>query len=257
MRKLTLPWMFFVMVVLLLATFSRTLVADDLGWLKLTNLLKGTPVDEHCPQSCKNCGHEGCIERVPVDDCVRGDKKVYQGSVHHEYVAIPEVRYKWQMAWVTKEVPATYCKPVCKTENIDHGYQAEHWEKCQNGCAELHCKTCEEKHEQLPCNHCETEPGKTTVKLHYWSCVKVPYTVYRQVEKDVCVKQPRCEKTDVCVTRYVCKNCGWFVCGHCLGIGCKHCNGKGCVQGNGEGSDPCSGQRCEHSNLEECGQQGQ
>ena len=53
------------------------------------------------------------------------------------------------------------------------------------------------------------------MKVHYWSYVKVPYTVYRQVAQEVCVKQPRCEKVDVAVTRYVCEYCG--------GKGCKHC----------------------------------
>jgi hypothetical protein len=122
------------------------------------------------------------------------------------------------MKWVTKEVPAEYCKPVCETRNVDHPYEVEHWQKQELDCGELHCKTCEPKTEQIACKTCKTEPGKTTVKVHYWSCVKVPYTVYRQVEREVCVKQPRYEKVEIPVTRYVCQNCGGRGCGQC----CRH-----------------------------------
>jgi hypothetical protein len=194
---------------------SRTASAADLGWLNPANLLKGTPVDVHRPEASRQCGHEGCIERVPVEDCVTGEKKVYKTTVRREYVAIPEVRYKWEMRWVTKEIPCDYCKPVCETENVDHAYQSERWDKKDLGCSELHCKSCEPKTEKMECKKCKTEPGKTTAKVHYWSCVKVPYTVYRQVEREVCVKQPRYEKVEVPVTRYICRDCG--------GIGCKRC----------------------------------
>jgi hypothetical protein len=45
----------------------------------------------------------------------------------------------------------------------------------------------------------------------------VPYTVYRQVEQEVGVKQPCYEKAEVQVCRHVCENCG--------GLGCKFCKG--------------------------------
>ena len=51
--------------------------------------------------------------------------------------------------------------------------------------------------------------------MKVWTCVKVPYTVYRQVEKEVGVKQPCYEKVEVQVTRHVCENCG--------GLGCHFC----------------------------------
>jgi len=170
----------------------------------------------HAPDSCEQCGHEGCVERTKVEDCVVGEKKVYKTTIHHEYVSIPEVRYRWQMKYITKEIPADTCKTVCEDEDVEHHYEVEHWEKKELPCGdELHCKTCVPQCEKLQVKKCKTEPGKTTVKVHYWSCVKVPYTVYRQVEKEVCVTQPRCEKVEVPVTRYVCKHCG--------GIGCKFC----------------------------------
>jgi hypothetical protein len=107
--------------------------------------------------------------------------------------------------------------PVCKTTEVDHQYQIEHWEKESLPCGdERYCKTCETKTEKLPVvSDCETKPGKTTIKVHYWTCVKVPYTVYRQVEKEVGVKQPYCEKVEVPICRHVCEHCG--------GLGCEFC----------------------------------
>ena len=43
----------------------------------------------------------------------------------------------------------------------------------------------------------------------------MPYTVYRQVEKEVGVKQPCYEKVEVPVMRHVCEHCG--------GLGCEFC----------------------------------
>jgi hypothetical protein len=204
-------------------------------------LLGGTPVDVHCPQACNNCGHEGCIERTPVQDCVVGEKKVAKTTVHKQYVTIPEVRYKFQMVLVEKEIPAEYCKTVCEPKDVDHCYQTEHWQKQTLPCgAELHCKTCETKVEKLPVEQCKTETGKTTIKVHYWSCVKVPYTVYRQVEKEVCVKQPRSEKVCVPVTRYVCEHCNGLGCPFCLGKLCEHGLAKSNDPGQGKGNDSCT-----------------
>jgi hypothetical protein len=230
MRRLTIVFLSLAVTTVLLAMPSRRSWAGELGWLNLANHLKGTPVDVHCPESEHQCGHEGCLERCPVEECVKGEKKVWKSSIRHEYVAIPEVRYKWEMKWITKEIPCDGCKPVSKTDEVNHCYEAERWDKRSEGCCELHCKTCEPKNEKLECKHCECQPGKTTVKVHYWSYVKVPYTVYRQVERDVCVKQPRCEKVEVPITRYEREGCDLLGCGHC-----ERCNGKGCAYCNGEG----------------------
>jgi hypothetical protein len=226
---------FLAMAALPLALWPRTLLAGELCWQNLANYVRGAQVDVHCPESEHQCGREHCIERCPVEECVKGEKKVWKPSIRHEYVAIPEVRYKWQMKWITKEIPCDGCKPVSKIDEVNHCYESERWDKCSNGCCELHCKTCEAKNEKLECKHCECEPGKTTVKVHYWSYVKVPYTVYRQVEREVCVKQPRCEKVEVPITRYVPPHCCGLGCGHCERRHCEHCNGKGCTFCNGQG----------------------
>jgi hypothetical protein len=223
-----MSWLCFVMAALPFVLPSQWLFAGDLGCLDITKWFQGTKVDVHRPEACNQCGHETCIERTPVQDCVQGEKKVYKTSIHCEHVAIPEVRYKWEWKWVEKEIPADYCKTVCDTENVDHQYEVEHWQKSDLPCGgEMHCKSCEEKIEKIPCKTCKTEPGKTKVKVHYWSYVKVPYTVYRQVEREVCVKQPRCEKVEVPVTRYVGEHCGGLS-GRCERRHCEHCNGKGC-----------------------------
>ena len=73
-------------------------------------------------------------------------------------------------------------------------------------------------------NDCQTEPGKTTIKVHYLSCVKEPYTVYRQVEKEVGVKQPCYERVDVPITRHVCEHCGGLGCE--FGQQCPDCAGS-------------------------------
>ena len=223
MNRISILKVFVVVVTILVAASARTLFADCPPWLEALNPFRGTPVDVHCPADCDNCGHEVCVDRKKVEECVVGEKKLYKTSVRKEYVAIPETRYKWEMKCVTREIPCDYCKPVCKTEEVDHQYQAEHWEKQELPCGgERYCKTCETKTEKLPeVNSCHTEPGKTTVKVHIWTCVKVPYTVYRQVEQEVGVKQPYHEKAEVEVCRHVCENCG--------GLGCSSC--KGAVDG--------------------------
>jgi hypothetical protein len=198
-----------------IANTSRTLVADDLDWLNVTHFFKGTPVDVHGPASCEQCGHEGCIERTPVQDCVVGKKEVFKTSIRYEYVSIPETRYRWQIKCITKEIPCEGCKTICENKEVEHPYQVERWDKQQTSCSELHCKTCVTQTEKLDTKVCKEVPGKTTIKTHYWSCVKVPYTVYRQVRQEVCVKQPRSEKVDVLVTRHVCEHCG--------GLGCTFC----------------------------------
>jgi hypothetical protein len=216
MRKTLMPWIFVALAVTSAVIPSPSLIAGDWSWLNVSHLWKGTPVDVHMAESCEQCGHEGCIERTPVEDCVVGKKKEFKTSVRYQYVSIPEVRYRWQMKCITKEIPCDTCKTVCEINDVDHPYQVEHWEKQPTACGELHCKTCETKIEKLPAvTGCKEEPAKTTIKVHYWSCVKVPYTVYRQVRQEVCVKQPRDEKVEVPVTRYVCEHCGGLGCGFC------------------------------------------
>ena len=186
------------------------------------NLIPGlgktaTDVSAH---ECHECNDPQCIERIPVEECVFGKKKVYDSSIRYEYVSIPEVRYRWKNKWVTKEIPCEYCKPVCKTEDGESCYGAERWDKAKLACSTQHCKTIEPKTEKQTCKYCGSEPGKTTVKVRYKTCVKVPYTVYRRVKRPVCIKQVRYEKVEVSITRYKCKKAG---CDRCSGNGCANC----------------------------------
>jgi hypothetical protein len=217
MRNIFILSAFVGLIAISAATHERTLFASGPECLEALNPFRGTPVDVHCSTDCDTCGHEFCIDRKKVEECVTGEKKVYKSSVRKQYVSIPEVRYRYRMKCVTKEVPCDYDKPVCKTEEVDHQYQVEHWEKEELPCgSERICKSCETKTEKLPVvGDCQTKPGKTTVKVHIWTCVKEPYTVYRQVEQEVGVLQPRHEKAEVTVCRHVCEHCG--------GLGCEFC----------------------------------
>ena len=70
----------------------------------------------------------------------------------------------------------------------------------------------------VPCAYCQPvcEAKDTShVKVRVRQCVKEPYTVYRQVKRPVCVKQPRYERTEVTITKNVCSRCG--------GQGCTSC----------------------------------
>lgn len=204
-----------VLASLLVVQTSGALFAADWGWLNITHLWKGTPVDVHPPQACQNCDNPYCIERLPVTECVTGEKRNDNVCVRYEYVSVPEVRYRWQIKCISKEIPCTGCKTVCEDRDIEHRYSVERWDKQQLACSERHCKTCVPQSELLPGKVCKTEPGETIIKAKYWSCVKVPYTVFRQVKREVCVKQPCYEKVPVTVTRFVCEHCG--------GLGCKVC----------------------------------
>jgi hypothetical protein len=226
MRRASILAAFVGLVAISFAASARTLSAACPEWLEVLNPFHGTPVDVHCSSDCENCGHEICVDRTKVEECVKGEKKLYKTSMRKEYVSIPETRYRFETKCVTREVPCDYCKPVCKTEEVDHPYQVEHWEREELPCGgERFCKSCETKTEKLPVvGECETKPGKTTVKVHYITCVKVPYTVYRQVEKEVPVKQPYYEHCEVPICRHVCENCG--------GLGCQFCKpGAECANG--------------------------
>lgn len=178
---------------------------------------------------CDHCGqiHEAgveCIERIPVSECVKGKKTVYDCKVRYEYVSVPEVRYRWKMKWVTKEIPCEGYKPVCKSEDGQRCYGAERWDEYCADCGEVHCKSIEHKTENAPCKYCDCEPGQTTIKVRYKTCVKEPYTVYRQIKRPVCVKQPRFEKVEVTITRHKCRSYECDTCEDCDGAGCASCS---------------------------------
>lgn len=217
MRIGHLTWALLAVIAVVFVAAPERLTATEsfnlIGWLK------GTGVDVH-PHTCDECGgvHDGdgpCIERYPVEICVVGKKEVFDSKIKYEYVSIPETRYHWKKTHITKEIPCPYCKPVCKSEDCQKCVGEEKWEKECLECGELHCKHIEHKIEKVENKYCDHEPGETTIKVKYRSCVKVPYTVYRQVKKPVCVKQPRYEKVDVPITKHVCK--------HCSGGGCSEC----------------------------------
>lgn len=213
MRLTSLPFTAFAAFAMTIVVVPDRLEAGDLfgilGWLT------GKNVDVH-PHTCHECGPEFCTERAPITKCVTGKKKVYDSKIFYEYVSIPETRYRWKKRFVTKEIPCDYCKPTCDTELVDHCFGAEKWTRDDlSCCSKLHCKSIVPVIEKLPCKHCGSAPGKTTIKVHYWDCVKEPYTVYRQVRRPICVKEPRYEKVCVPITKHVCL--------HCNGQGCSHC----------------------------------
>jgi hypothetical protein len=211
MLQIHLRPLFVALAVLFLASSSAVSRADEAGAVRLVSHAS-TPVDVHPPESCENCDHETCIARRRIDDCLTGKVKCFKMKICKEYVSVPEVRYVWRMKCITKEIPCDSTKPVCKDEEVDNYYETEEWQKQPTECGDVHCKCCVPQTEKVNCKRCEFEPGKSTIKVRYWSCVKVPYTVYRQVAKDVCVKQPYYEKLKVPVTRYCCE--------HCDGAGC-------------------------------------
>ncbi|MFV1965531.1 MAG: hypothetical protein ACC628_08930 [Pirellulaceae bacterium] len=230
MRKRTITW---VMPVATAALFvilptHRTVAGPFpfFGWFGGHGV-----VDVHSHE-CDECGgiHDPdgpCIERYPVEKCVIGKKELFKSKIGYEWVSIPETRYHWKTMKITKEIPCPYCKPVCKTEDAEHCFGEEKWTKECDECGQLHCKHIEQKLEKVVTKQCDHEPGETTIKAKYWSCVKVPYVVYRQVRQPVCVKQPYYEKVKVPITKYVCEHCddgGSSECEHCDGEGCSECD---------------------------------
>ena len=201
---------------------------------KLFKLFTGKHVDvkSHDCEECDRGADGECIVRYPVEECVEGKKEVFDCKTKYEYVSVPETRYYWKKRKITKEIPCPYCHPVCKTEDGQNCFGQEKWEKYDSGCGEIHCRHIEPQIEKTSVKCCEHEPGETTVKVKYWSCVKVPYTVYRRVKQPVCVKQPRYEKVEVPVTRYVCEDCDSDGCEHGDGAVCEKCSGAACDQSN-------------------------
>lgn len=226
----------FIAAVLVIATAllavpeKMVTAADPGGWrfpFRLTGWGKAGSVDLKT-YKCDECGQVHgadfkCIERVPIQECVVGKKKVFDSTIRYEYVSIPEVRYRWKTKWVTREIPCEYCKPVCKTEDGQNCYGTEKWASEDAACSKLHCRIIQPQLEKAPCKYCECEPGETTVKVRYKTCVKEPYTVYRQVKRPICVKLPRYEKVEVPITRHECRDLKCQTCKSCAGAGCASC----------------------------------
>ena len=211
----------------LLAAVTATLVVVPMTAMagepfNLLHWLTGGNMDLKTHE-CSKCGGvhdvEGpCITRVPVEDCVKGKKKVYDCKIKYQYVTIPETRYRWKKKLITEEIPASFDKPVCASKECTECYGKEEWEVYSDKKGEeTHCKQIVPTYESNPSKYCDHTKGETTIKVHYWSCVKEPYTVYRRVKREVCVKQPRYEHVEVPVTRYVCEHCHGGGCGICLG----------------------------------------
>lgn len=229
---------YFLRTVCLLAvlTVGATSLVHAAGRFSLINYFKrkGIDLEEH---QCDSCGRsltqgEICIKRIPVTECLVGKKEVFNSSVRYEWVSIPETRYHFKDVLITKEIPCPYCMPVCEFKDGQRCVGKEKWKKHGGGtsecgkCSELHCKHIEpvlEKTEKVCLKH---EKGETTIKVKYYSCVKVPYTVYRRVKKPICVKEPCYEKVKVKITRYICQDCSE---GQGDGNSCPNCNGEGCT----------------------------
>lgn len=218
--------------VLAIGVLATSVGVGVAGPLDFFHFLCGRGVDlkQHDCNECGDASDTECVVRRPVVDCVKGKKEVLDCNVRCEYVSIPETRYHWRLRCITKEIPCPYCQPVCTTDECQHCVGQEVWRRYGAGCgesgcdeqcarcAELHCRQIEPRLENLPTARCDHEPGETTIRVRYWSCVKEPYTVYRQVARPVCVAQPHYETVKVPVTTYVCERCE--------GAGCSHCNGR-------------------------------
>ncbi|MCH8047055.1 MAG: hypothetical protein IID44_25410 [Planctomycetes bacterium] len=184
------------------------------GWLS-ANVFFGSSQATCDKCGVAGCGGEQCVLVHQVKERVVGKKKVYDCKVRYEWVTIPETRYRIHNRWVTKTVPCPYCKPVCKVKDTTRVFSTEKWDKKPHCDGTLHCKTCQQKTEQAQCKYCSSKEGKTIVKVRVRECVKEPYTVYRQVRRPVCVKQPRYERTEVTITKNVCSRCGGQGCSSC------------------------------------------
>jgi hypothetical protein len=219
MRYRLFRWSPLMVVALVASSIYQASAAEPFS---LIDFLSGKSPAQQSSE-CGDCGgHHGsaehCITRYPVEDIVIGKKKVFKSKVKYEWVSIPETRYHWKKAKITKEIPCSYCKPICVTGECLQCVGEEKWETTCDKCSERHCRHIEHRTERVPTAECQHAKGETTIKVKYHSCVKVPYIVYRQVKRPVCVKQPRYEKVEVPITRYVCK--------HCDGGGCADCSDK-------------------------------
>ena len=78
MRKLFPSCLRLLIAALPLMLPSQSAFRRDWGCLDITKWFQGTKVDEHCPKTCKQCGHETCIERAPVRRLRQGREKSLQ-----------------------------------------------------------------------------------------------------------------------------------------------------------------------------------
>ena len=175
---------------------------------KISHGPRKTGVDVRSYEICPDCGQshdcdDECIKRVAVPDCVIGKKRMFCGSVHYEYVVVAEVRYRWKTKWITKEVPADFEEPVCKTDEGTCPNDVQDWTSCDDCEGKVYCETTKPELEGIESKRIECQPGQTSIRVRYKSCVKEPYTVYRQIRRPIAVKQPCFEKVEVPVTRYV------------------------------------------------------
>lgn len=157
---------------------------------------------------CNACGHPhahgaACVVLASVDDQVIGKKRVDDSSIRYEWATVPETQYRWKKRLVTKEISCEYCKPFCETTQAEQVVVREKWQQEDFPGGEIHCRVQDLQQEAIPVTQCKHEPGETTIKVRFWTTVKEPFTVYRQVKRPVCVKQTRREPATVTVTRQI------------------------------------------------------
>jgi len=176
---------------------------------KLYHKISGGPhktgVDVRSYEVCPECGlshdpDDECIERIAVPDCVTGKKRMFKSSIHYEYVVVAEVRYRWKTKWIEKEVPADFDEPACKTEEGISPSNAQDWTTSDRCEGRVYCESTKPDPDAVDCKRIECQPGQTTIKIRYKSCVKEPYTVYRQIKRPIAIKQPCYAEVDVPIT---------------------------------------------------------
>lgn len=113
------------------------------------------------------------VVKCPEQECRTAKKTCYEPLYRTVCVAVPEVRYRYKMMCIIKKSDAKCTMPACEKDG------------------EPSCST-------------KTIDVDTTQKVKYWTCVKVPYTVYHQVQKCVCVKKPCTVDVPVVVNRTKC-----------------------------------------------------
>ena len=175
---------------------------------KLSHGPHKTGVDVRSYEVCPDCGQthdpDGeCLQRIPVDDCVVGKKKGYRTLIRYEYVVVAEVRYRWKTKWITKEIPADCEEAMCITDEAVGPNNIQDWQSCDSCEGKVYYSTTKPDPDTAEIKRIECKPGQTSIKVKYKSCVKEPYTVYRQVRRPIGVKQPCYEDVEVPIRRYV------------------------------------------------------
>ena len=177
----------------------------------LYNKLSGgrhkTGVDVRDYDCLPECDDAECILREPVQDCVVGKKRGFRYWVCDEYVTVAEVRYRWKTKWITKDIPADFQEPVANSDDSESGHNVEAWNADDCGDGKIHCKSPKSEPENARTKRIDCQPGKTTIRVCYKSCVTVPYTVYRQIKRPMAIKQPCDEQVEVPITRYEGRRC--------------------------------------------------